>query len=459
MELLKISDFGKNRSSNPLANQKQHPHQHQHDLGPAGPREVGPPLIVKPPNSLFSHLRLNLRSDATLTVNPPPSRSNSAVCSPSPTFVFSIQNPKSGAFDDLDDFSKSPNLLNLFSSNNSKQEESRSRFGSSYEGFVPILHPIEVLEEDDPELAVSFPNEIGKVGINDRYYSSPYLNDKLNVSESQNTSSAIYNLQFQSEKVRSLPFLFNLLVKIFLMDVKISELDLNLSPLEKYLLFQLLKRKFKKLGKTVDKKSLDCPDRLWELIDLVKSEKSAKRIEERKKFVFKHTMKKLKEQFTSQRGGMGRNDSPQCKESFYEHYFGWMAEEKGLELRDFYDPLNPKNGNSCHKTLSNIYLALLFESSAFQDDFSVYLSSMDFYIDYQKSTIKKIEKLLLKWVKLLEKEGAGVVGREEGSEALHRLIDAYFEGNKQCKLPWTPKEISHAISSFQKHLIEKIGKK
>lgn len=412
----------------------------------------------KQPPALFPHLRLHLPAEsAGFALNAPPSsRANSV--SPSSAFLLSIHNnfKAAGFFDDPPEPS-SP----------ATPAEPRPRFGSSFtpdsaSAFLSVLQPIRALDEDElEELEAIHPNPkdlkelndfnfgLGKAkasGLGPTHLSlAPTAADRLNCSGSLNSCAQAHNLQFQSEKVRSLPFLFNLLVKVFLMDVRVSEVDLALSPLELHLLLQLLKRKFKRLSKCLDHRSLESSNRLWEVVERVKGEKSTKRIEERKKFVFKHTMKKLREQFLRRADFVGRGEAA-VKLAFYAHYFGELALQRGLDLLAFYDPLNPKNGNTRHKTLSNEYLALLFESVRFRQDFADYVGGMGFYIDYQKSTVKKIEKLLVKWVRLL-------AACTDGSERLWRLIDDYFARNKQCKLPWTPKEIAHAIASFKKHLV------
>ena len=248
-------------------------------------------------------------------------------------------------------------------------------------------------------------------------------------------------LQFRSTKVTNLSGLYNLLVKLFLTDVKILEEDLYLSQVEHLLLMQLVRRKFRRIEKQLDVGKFYANDELFELIQRIKQEKSAKRIEERKKFVFKHTIKKLKKEFVNSEFYKNNSNS---KEVFYMYYFGDLAKSKQVSLDGFFDPLNHKQGEPTYKTLSNNYLSLIFESDHFRNDFNEYLQSQDFVIDYQKTVQKKLEKLLIKW--------DGLISTYVDPLALSKTINDYFVSNRQCKLPWTPNEINHAITSFKKFM-------
>ena len=180
----------------------------------------------------------------------------------------------------------------------------------------------------------------------------------------------------------------------------------------------------------------------FEITDLImraRGEKSAKRIEERKKFVYKLTLKKLKKEFYDSELYKSHLHS---RDNFYRYYFDTLAQQKDLAIENFFDPLNQQNKDRVYRTLSNLYLALIFESPRFKHDFLLYMQSENFVTDYQKSIDKKIEKLLLKWEELLEKETQELI--------VMKNITEYFTYNRQCKLPWTAEEITHAARSFLK---------
>ena len=177
------------------------------------------------------------------------------------------------------------------------------------------------------------------------------------------------------------------------------------------------------------------------LIRKLRQQRSAKRIEERKKFVFKHVMKYLKKTYESHSTGQTPVEK---KKSFYEFYFSQIAVKKKLDLLEFFDPLDGQKKQRTHKTLSKEYLYLLFESEQFHRDFMCRIESNAFVEAYQSRIEAKLAILLRKWEEALRS------GQEE--EAVIAKVNQYFNQNKQCKLPWTIQEIMHAIASFKTFL-------
>lgn len=245
--------------------------------------------------------------------------------------------------------------------------------------------------------------------------------------------------EFVTHKIVHTTALYNLLVKIFLNNTKIEAHELRLSRVEQLLLIEFLKRKFKNLTIDFENKPVLDPSDVTELILRARGEKSTKRIEERKKFVYKHTLKKLKKEFFESEY---YRSNAQSKDLFYDYYFREIAQERDLRLENFYDPLNQQTKERVYRTLSNLYLSLLFESTKFKHDFLLYMQSSDFLRDYQRSVDKKIEKLLLKWEELFQKNIP--------EEAIIKNVKEYFTLNRQCKLPWTVEEVMHAAKSFVK---------
>jgi len=245
--------------------------------------------------------------------------------------------------------------------------------------------------------------------------------------------------EFVTPKIVHTAALYNLLLKVFLNGTTIEAHELELSCVEQLLLMEFLRRKFKNLSINFEKKAKLDPADFTELILRARSQKSTKRIEERKKFVYKHTLKKLKKEFYDSE--FFRRTS-QSKDLFYEYYFGEIAQRREIRLENFYDPLNLQSKERVYRTLSNLYLSLLFESPMFKHDFLLYMQSSDFIRDYQRSVDKKIEKLLLKWEELFQKNTP--------EEAIIKNVKEYFTLNRQCKLPWTAEEVMHAAKSFVK---------
>jgi hypothetical protein len=243
---------------------------------------------------------------------------------------------------------------------------------------------------------------------------------------------------FKSLKISELATLYNLLVKIFLQSYKILPEELRLSEVEKALIRQLLNRKFGKLIQEWDDLT---PGYITELVRRIRPQKSKKRIEERKKFVYKHAMKKLKQIFCNTDKVRFHPDNGV---NFYQFYFGEIAAAKGIPIEHFFDPLNVKYRDKLFKTLSNQYLSLIFESEPFRKDFRDYLSDNSLVEDYQKAIPSKIEKLLSRWEEKLSSS--------QNSSQVLGDISKYFGGNKQCKLPWSLEEVTHAARSFEKFI-------
>ena len=65
---------------------------------------------------------------------------------------------------------------------------------------------------------------------------------------------------------------------------------------------------------------------------------SKKRPEENNKFVFKMTLKKLKNKFINQNEDLNLKEDFEYK--FYCYYFDKVAREQNLKVMDFKDPLN-----------------------------------------------------------------------------------------------------------------------
>jgi hypothetical protein len=203
-------------------------------------------------------------------------------------------------------------------------------------------------------------------------------------------SSEGRKLEFTSSKIKYVRRLYNLLIKIFIKRWPIDPHEMELSQVELRLFLEFMRRKFKTMPYQFDRlHELGIAD-LTDIIMRARAENSAKRIEERKKFVYKLTLKKLKKEFYDSEMFKSNVHS---KDQFYFYYFGDLSQEKGLSIENFYDPLNHQSKDRVYRTLSNLYLALIFESPRFKNDFLLYMQSENFVTDYQKSIDKKIEKL------------------------------------------------------------------
>lgn len=161
---------------------------------------------------------------------------------------------------------------------------------------------------------------------------------------------------------------------------------------------------------------------------------STKRFEENVKFVFKLTIKKLKQNFLNQRRFL--NFSKRREMFFYRYYFERISRETRIPLNAFYEPLVL---NAKHKTLNKDYIRLVMRAEGFRGDFWEYIRSGELRDDYQKCLFRKLTKLLQKFERVVRGWG-----RRKSGEGITR-IRSYFQKNKQSKLPWTENEITGSI--------------
>lgn len=155
------------------------------------------------------------------------------------------------------------------------------------------------------------------------------------------------------------------------------------------------------------------------------------------KFVFKLTFKKLKSNLQRNKKNLNKD----MDTYFYEYYFSETAERLQLSLENFFDPLN--NAKTHLKTLSHDYIKRLMSSQLFRDDFLDYLNSGQLQRDYKSLIPNKIFKILSRFDDMF-----GSNNKETDLYGI-KEVQRYFRSNKQCKLPWTDKEILWSVENFK----------
>ena len=232
-----------------------------------------------------------------------------------------------------------------------------------------------------------------------------------------------------------------IILKIFYRE-KILESDLNLSSRDYNILNSIFQRKFLK---AVDLEPLQTDkDNLIRVIENLTSFSSSKRPEECHKFVLSKTFKFLRKTFKPT-----VNTEPDDTTEFYEFYFGDASAKLKVDISAFHFPSKSKivkNPNS----FNGEYFAKLFASQRFVAALREYMTSMIF-TDHRDEIKKKIEKIIDKWNKMLEKSGQPV-------DKTLALIKNEVVKNKKFKLPWTFSELHEAIFRVNE-LIEVIASK
>ena len=179
-----------------------------------------------------------------------------------------------------------------------------------------------------------------------------------------------------------------------------------------------------------------------------------KRCEEVYRFIMENSFKVLKSRFFDELNSKQRKKKVLKRSNdnklFYSHYFSYVADQKQIDLSRFFLPFEnsrakfyPKKRG---KTNINInYIALLFESKIFKDDFLKYLNT-DLRKDCIKATRHRIEVYIKKWRETLNQDYLNT-----------RVIDTICEelqSEKKYFLPWSFKEIDSAIEEMKRTLVK-----
>ena len=215
----------------------------------------------------------------------------------------------------------------------------------------------------------------------------------------------------------------------------------GLNEKELLILKEIMKKKF---GIDFDNftKKKKCVRVFLKKLENIKKIGSKKRAEEKMKFVYKNSLKSLKNKYINE-SCFARNKFE--LDDFYNHYFRKIIEKQKLGLVDFYDPLNSKVKNN--KSLNSKYLNLIFQSEKFKFDFFQYYDFFKYY--YIKSLTKKIEIFFINFEKSFLNK------KMENKEDIFDQVIFYLKTSKKVKFPWTHFEIDNALLYFKKKIDDK----
>ena len=221
---------------------------------------------------------------------------------------------------------------------------------------------------------------------------------------------------------------------MFLTEERISENKFNsLNELQKVYFMKLVTRK---CGVETVNPTEFCTDpsfgHLQKTFLRNRINKPRKRVEENKKFIFKSVMKKLL--------GNGSKKADQM----LSYYFGETAEQTGIPIREFFDPLRKQSGTTRFKTLSLKYFHLIFQCVKFKTDFEEYLLSNEFEMDHRRVLESKTRNLVLRFEQLSQNVKDG--------RQLDAKFAVAFRFSVQSKFPWTFDELQVAREGFRSYL-------
>lgn len=214
----------------------------------------------------------------------------------------------------------------------------------------------------------------------------------------------------------------------------------KLTSSERWLVRALIKKIFNiVLSDPVD--SLDFVD----IVNENRDKGRCKRLEEELKVVFKKTMKYLLTRYKTTFDAQDIPDTPKKFDfvvGFYKKYFEdvYNSDSKFREFFKISDPdksLNEKKLNSqlIHPlTVNAQHIGLVMKSVQFRQEAIEYIEKK-LLQDYEQIRELKIKKILKKFYEVMSKD----TSRE--------AIDCFI-GNSQTKLPWSTKDLLHAIKNF-----------
>ena len=170
-------------------------------------------------------------------------------------------------------------------------------------------------------------------------------------------------------------------------------------------------------------------------INEILSSRSNKRPEECYKFILTRIIKNLKRKFDAKPG----ETLDETERRFYHYYFGEVAAEMNISIRNFYYPITRKQLDKIK--LNSQYFDKIFKSRLFLNDTLNYIDN-ELRAEYQDELRQKLRTFLNKYDLMLRRNP------DKREETLRKIKD-YLLKNKRCKLPWTVREINEAVERFR----------
>lgn len=204
----------------------------------------------------------------------------------------------------------------------------------------------------------------------------------------------------------------------FVKDEKLSLVDLT--PVELKICLMIIRRKMRVRAINLPESTEDLIKEL-QILFCSNTRQGIKRTEEKNKFIFKHTVVKLKNEIM-----LERNVSLSLKKA-------------GKELTDHYGMPEGilSNGSMSISRLKTIFRNVNFKQKFLSFTTEPKIEESHFFRMYQSSIRSKLVKIIKKW---------GSIDESRFESGLKDSIMAdYFLKNNQCKLPWTSSEVKSAI--------------
>lgn len=244
------------------------------------------------------------------------------------------------------------------------------------------------------------------------------------------------------KKSESKLFYFNNLITVISDVFKNKKMDFSL--IQKLDIFEIeiiltfIKKKFKKKYVfQINKISLEnLKKKLFIILENIQIEESLKRIEEKNRFIFNFTFKKLKSNYLKKDNHHMSNDQ---NREFLFYYFKNFFKKNQIPPENIFS-LEKSN---LLKILNNEVLYLLFQSKIFYKDFFFYVKN---YLlkDYEILITKKFDKVFL--------EFENMINKNFHKKLILKNFNQKMKNNNRVKFPWNFNEVDNAIFHFSKHI-------
>ena len=167
--------------------------------------------------------------------------------------------------------------------------------------------------------------------------------------------------------------------------------------------------------------------------------KSKRKKEEKQKFIYKNTMKGLKNKLKLKTFTQKKVLKKIISQRFYEEYFDNISESQKKEIENYHmTPKNKSSFNLVSKSLNRKYFCAIFAIQKLKKAFFGYLTD-EFARNYQDKIANKIKNFIR----------VNLVDSEKNKKADIAMLCKEIIKNPKWKIPWTIQEVRFAVEEFE----------
>lgn len=348
--------------------------------------------------------------------------------------------------------SKNERIFNMFQMPKIKHENNHIKTEKT--NNIPLFKP---LKKKCKICNLNKVNNLGSTKVNIFQSSNPKYSDKNNLklsySKSRDQQEILIN-NIKNDEIEEKKVLFNkihiLIMKLF-NDEKIIKEDLNIHPIMKNIIIQILIKK--NLCKSMQIINLTANK-----LNKLKIKDNFKRTEEKLKFIFKKCIKHLQKKFkqdwknkiievTEYESTSPISKSLKFDYTFYSFYFKEISEKMKQPIEKFFHFRNWKNrtNKNIPKSITKTYVNYLKMNKQFIKKFIDYMEN-DLINDIFLTNTIKITNMIENWQEQCFHNSRDL------DYSLNMILKKFKK--KYVKLPWSYHEIQNAINESLKYLNE-----